>query len=126
MGTVGNFVVTFNMLKVSNMFTGTLMVSSSQNENYNDNNNNTDADVNNNNNNKKKNTFWEELIAYFPWSYTERIENDVSNNFSIVAFVFVTAETFLQSRCLETTGGIFTEPSSYLATIRRYTYRHTD
>jgi hypothetical protein len=31
--------------------------------------------------------FWEELIAYFPWYDTDRIENDVSNNSSIVACV---------------------------------------
>jgi hypothetical protein len=38
------------------------------------------------------------------------IENDVSNNYSNVACVFVTSVTFLPSRCL--------------ATIGRYTYRH--
>jgi hypothetical protein len=54
---------------------------------------------------------WEELIAYFPSYDTDRIENDVSNNYSIVACVFVTAVTFLLSRCLATIGG--------------YTYRHT-
>jgi hypothetical protein len=47
---------------------------------------------------------WEELIAYFPWYDANRIEN-VSNNSSIVACVFVTAETFLPSRCLATIGG---------------------
>jgi hypothetical protein len=52
-------------------------------------------------NNKK---FWEELIAYFPWYDTGYIENDASNNSSIVACVFVTAVTFLPSRCLATTG----------------------
>jgi hypothetical protein len=29
--------------------------------------------------------FWEELIAYFPWYDTNRIENDASNNSSISA-----------------------------------------
>jgi hypothetical protein len=55
-----------------------------------------------NRNNKK---FWEELIAYFPW-YKDRIENDVSNNSSIVTCVFVTAVTFLPSRFLATIGGV--------------------
>jgi hypothetical protein len=32
-------------------------------------------------NNKK---FWEELIVYFPWYDIDRIENDVSNNSSIL------------------------------------------
>jgi hypothetical protein len=62
-----------------------------------------------NNYNKK---FSEELIAYFPWYDTDRIENDVSNNSSIVACVFVIAVTFLPGRCLATIGG--------------YIYRHTD
>jgi hypothetical protein len=39
--------------------------------------------------------FWEELIAYFPWYDSGRIENDASNNSSIIACVFVTAITFL-------------------------------
>jgi hypothetical protein len=39
--------------------------------------------------------FWEELIAYFPWYDTGHIENDASNNSSIVACAFVTAATFL-------------------------------
>jgi hypothetical protein len=50
--------------------------------------------------------FWEELIAYFPWYDTGHIENDASNNSSVVACVLVTAVTFLPSRCLATTGGI--------------------
>jgi hypothetical protein len=54
--------------------------------------------------------FWEELIVYFPWYDTGHIENDVSNNSSIVACVFVAEVTFLPSRCLATIGG--------------YTYRH--
>jgi hypothetical protein len=49
--------------------------------------------------------FWEELIAYFPWYDTGHIENNVSNNSSIVACVFVTAVTFLPSRWLATIGG---------------------
>jgi hypothetical protein len=51
-------------------------------------------------------TFWEELIAYFPWYYKDRIENGASNNSSIVGCVFVTAVTFLRSRFLATIGGI--------------------
>jgi hypothetical protein len=54
--------------------------------------------------------FWEELIAYFPWYDTGRIENDASNNSYIIACVLVV--TFLPSRCL--------------ATIGAYTYRHTE
>jgi hypothetical protein len=50
--------------------------------------------------------FWEELIAYFPWYDTGHIENDATNNSSTVACVFVTAVTFLPSRCLATIGGI--------------------
>jgi hypothetical protein len=49
--------------------------------------------------------FWEELIAYFPSYDTDRIENDVSNNSSIVACVFVAAVTFLPSRYLATIVG---------------------
>jgi hypothetical protein len=44
--------------------------------------------------------FWEQLIAYFPWYDTGHIENDASKNSYIVACVFVTAVTFLLSRCL--------------------------
>jgi hypothetical protein len=46
----------------------------------------------------------------FLWFGTDHIENDGSNNY-IVACVFVAVVTFL--------------PSSCLATIRGYTYRHT-
>jgi hypothetical protein len=50
--------------------------------------------------------FWEELIAYFPWYDTRHIENDASNNSFVVACAFVTAVTFLRSRCLATIGRI--------------------
>jgi hypothetical protein len=50
----------------------------------------------------KNKKFWEELIAYFPWHDRDRIEIDVSNNSSIVGCVFVTAVTFLPSRCVAT------------------------
>jgi hypothetical protein len=56
--------------------------------------------------------FWEELIAYFPGYDTGHLKNKASNNSPIVACVFVTAVTFLPTRCLATIGG--------------YTYRHTD
>jgi hypothetical protein len=46
--------------------------------------------------------FWEELIVYFRWYDTGHIENEVSNNSFIVACVFVTAVTFLASRCIAT------------------------
>jgi hypothetical protein len=59
--------------------------------------------------------FREELITYFPWYDTGHIENDASNNSSIVACVFVTAVTLLLSHCLATIGG--SVPSHYLATI---------
>jgi hypothetical protein len=62
--------------------------------------------------------FWEELIAYFPWNVTGHIENDASNNSSIVACVFVTAVTFLQSRCLATIARFL--PSRCLAKIGEF------
>jgi hypothetical protein len=55
--------------------------------------------------------FWEELITYFPWYDMDRIENDASNNSSIVACVFVAAVTILLRHCL--------------ATIGEYMYTHT-
>jgi hypothetical protein len=98
------------------------------------------------------------LLAYFsyfeqevldrtnPWCDTDHIENDASNNSSVVACVFVTAATFppsrclatiegfLSCRCLATVGGILTSrllakimgllPSRCLATIRGYTDTH--
>jgi hypothetical protein len=48
--------------------------------------------------------FWEELIAYFTWYDTERIENDASNNYSIVACVFVAAVTFFFTEPLPSNG----------------------
>jgi hypothetical protein len=42
----------------------------------------------------------------------DRIENDSSNSYSIVAWIVIAAVTF--------------SPSRFLATIGRYTYRHTD
>jgi hypothetical protein len=48
------------------------------------------------------------------------IENDESKNSSIVAFVFVTAVTFLPSRFLATIWGYL--PSRCLATIGGYTH----
>jgi hypothetical protein len=62
--------------------------------------------------------FLEELIAYFPWYDMGHIENDASNNSSIVSCVFVTAVTFLANRCLTTIGGFL--PSRYLATINGF------
>jgi hypothetical protein len=62
--------------------------------------------------------FWEELIACFPWYDTGHIENDASNNYSIVACIFVTAVTFLPCRCLATIGGFL--PSRRLAIIGRF------
>jgi hypothetical protein len=56
--------------------------------------------------NNINNKFWEELIAYFPWYDRGHIENDAPNNYSVVPCVFVTAVTFLPSRCLATIGGI--------------------
>jgi hypothetical protein len=74
--------------------------------------------------------FWEELIAYFPVYDTGHIENDASNNSSIIGCVFVTTVKFLLSRCLATVGGFLPSrclatiegflPSRCLATIRRF------
>jgi hypothetical protein len=55
---------------------------------------------------------WEELVAYFPWQDTDRIENNESNNYFIIACIISAAVTFLPSRSIPTTGG--------------YTYKHTD
>jgi hypothetical protein len=38
--------------------------------------------------------FWEELIAYFLSCDTDRTENDITSNSSIIACVFITAVTF--------------------------------
>jgi hypothetical protein len=51
--------------------------------------------------------FWEELIVYFPWYDTGHIENDASNDSSIVACVFVPPVRFLPSRCLATIRGFY-------------------
>jgi hypothetical protein len=59
--------------------------------------------------------FWEELFTYFPWYDTGHIENDATKNSSTVACVFVTAVTFLPSRCLAMMRGFL--PSRCLATI---------
>jgi hypothetical protein len=48
---------------------------------------------------------WEELIVYFPSYDTGHIENDASNNPSVIAREFFTAVTFLPSRYLATVGG---------------------
>jgi hypothetical protein len=66
-------------------------------------------------NNQLNEKFWEELIAYFPWYDTGHIENDASNDSSVVACAFVTAVRFLPSCCLVTIGGSL--PSCCLATI---------
>jgi hypothetical protein len=94
------------------------------------------------------------LLAYFPWYDTGHIENDVSNNSSVVAYVFVTMVKFLPikeflpshclaviglllpSRCLATIGEILSSrrlatirgvlPSRCLTTIGRDTHTRTD
>jgi hypothetical protein len=63
----------------------------------------------------KNKKFWEELIAYLPSYDTGHIENDASSNYTIVAGVFVTAVTFLPSRCLATVGRFL--PSRCLAAM---------
>jgi hypothetical protein len=83
-----------------------------------------------------KQKFLEELIAYFPWYGTDHIENNASNNSYTFECVFVTAVTFLPSRCLAAIRGFLPSrclakiwgflPSRWLATIKGYTYRHTD
>jgi hypothetical protein len=67
--------------------------------------------------------FWEELIAYFPWYDTGHIRNGASNNSSIVTCVFVTAVTFLPSRCLATTGGFL--PRRSWGSAARFAYKLT-
>jgi hypothetical protein len=75
----------------------------------------------------KNNKFRQELIAYFPRYDTDHIENDASNNSSIVACVFVTAVTFLPSRCLATIG-FFTGPlpSNDRGEQQTHTYTHSN
>jgi hypothetical protein len=53
----------------------------------------------------KEQKFWEELIAYFRWYDKDRTKDDASNNYFIVACVFVAVVTFFPSRCLVTVGG---------------------
>jgi hypothetical protein len=55
------------------------------------------------------------FLAYFPWYDTDHIENDASNNSSVVAYVFVTAVTFQLSRCLAAIRVVL--PSRCLAAI---------
>jgi hypothetical protein len=53
------------------------------------------------------------------------IEANASNNYSVVACVFVTTVTYFPSRCLETVRGFL--PSCCLAMIRGiYRHTHTD
>jgi hypothetical protein len=66
--------------------------------------------------------FWEELIAFFPCD-TDHIENDVSNNYSILACVFVAAITCFTDSLPKTIGGF--SPNRCLATTGRYTYGYT-
>jgi hypothetical protein len=68
--------------------------------------------------------FWEELIAYFPWYDTDRIENDASKNSSIACVRY--RGNVSTDPLPSTDRGTFTEPSRHLATIRGYAYRHTD
>jgi hypothetical protein len=58
--------------------------------------------------NNSSNKLWEEIIAYFLFD-TGRTENDASNNFSVVACVFVAALMFLPNRCLATHADIETD-----------------
>jgi hypothetical protein len=58
------------------------------------------------NQNKK---FWEKLINFFPWYDTDCTEDDLSNNSSITAYVFVAVVTFLLSCCLAMKGDTHTE-----------------
>lgn len=52
---------------------------------------------------KFNNKFYEELIIYFLYN-TDSIEEDASNNSSIVSCVFFARVMFLYSRCLATMG----------------------
>jgi hypothetical protein len=55
-------------------------------------------------------------MTYFPSYDTGHIENYASNNYSILASVFVTAVMFLPSRCVAKIGEFL--PSRCLAAIR--------
>jgi hypothetical protein len=59
---------------------------------------------------------WEEIIAYIPWYDTDRIENDASNNSSIV--VYIRYRGNVSTVLLPSNDrGIFNGPSCYIATI---------
>jgi hypothetical protein len=64
---------------------------------------------------------WGEIIAYLPWYDMDRIENEASNNHSIVACAFVAAVTTLPS-CYLPTIGVHIE--TYRAMIGIYEVRH--
>jgi hypothetical protein len=59
---------------------------------------------------KQNKKFWEELIAYFRWYDTDRIEYDAPNNSSVVA-------------CFRCRGNVFTEPLP--SNEREIDWRHT-
>jgi hypothetical protein len=61
---------------------------------------------------KRNKKFSEELMAYFPFDTTRATLKTTRPTILLFLRVFVTAETFLPSRCL--------------ATIEGYTCRHTD
>jgi hypothetical protein len=64
--------------------------------------------------------FLEELITYYTRCDRDRIENDTSNNFSIVACVLVAAVTFLPSRCLANTGDKHTDTQTDVEGFMKY------
>jgi hypothetical protein len=62
--------------------------------------------------------FREELLTYFPWYDKGHIENEVSNNSSIVTCAFIITVNVSTDPLPSNNRGIFTEMSRYLATIR--------
>jgi hypothetical protein len=54
--------------------------------------------------------FWEELISYFLWYDTGHIENDESNNYSIVVCVYYYRGNISTEPFPNNDKGIFTEP----------------
>jgi hypothetical protein len=72
----------------------------------------------------KKSSSGKNLLTTFLWYDTDRIENDASNNYFIVACVFVAAVAFLPSRCLATIGGMYIETHRLMEGI--YEVRHWD
>jgi hypothetical protein len=68
--------------------------------------------------------FWEKLIADFSWSDTDRIENRITINYSIVACLIVSAVMFPLSSCQATI--LIFLAILCLATVRGHTDTQAD